>query len=182
MFFYSLVLFHLFPALQQFSFEYVRLQLDTTRQSSGHMQSKTAYYSIFPRIRTPHCRNSFLNGNSIYTWISSQSFPDFKLCTASCLPCSTDVFRVFRNKVRSNRFAAMLVYKKWALLFFNPTPLGAFSFLPKPLPISRPRWRTLHQDALARQNTPASCFFLILSFFLLYWWFLEKTVPGRGFY
>ena len=35
------------------------------------------------------------------------------------------------------------------------TPFGSFFVLPKPLPSSRPRWRTLDQDTLARQNTPA---------------------------
>ena len=35
----------------------------------------------------------------------------------------------------------------------TPTPLGTLSSLAKPLP--RLRWRTLDQDTIARQNTPA---------------------------
>ena len=41
----------------------------------------------------------------------------------------------------------------------TPTPYDAFSFLPKPFPSLDPRWRSLDQNALARdlarQNTPA---------------------------
>ena len=36
-----------------------------------------------------------------------------------------------------------------------PNPLGCFSSLPKPLPSLNTRWRSLHQNALARQNSPA---------------------------
>ena len=45
MFFYSLVLIHLFAPLQQFSFEYVRFQFHTTRQKQQQPHaSKTVYF------------------------------------------------------------------------------------------------------------------------------------------